>query len=80
MANTTSAKKALRQQKHRRLINQRRQRNLRENLKTLKQNPSMDQLKQSHSAIDKALKTGIIKKRKANRLKARAAKVLGKSS
>jgi len=75
---TASAKKALRQSIRRRARNLKRSNAYKSAMKDLKKSASADQLAKAYQAIDKAAKTGVIKKNKAARLKSAAAKLLVK--
>lgn len=78
MAITTSAQKALRQSKRRKVFNARRKRAMRDAVKAARSAPKGDgkALAAAYKAIDKALKTGLIKKNTAARRKAKVAKML----
>ena len=78
MAITKSAHKALRQSKRRKTMNDRRKRTMREAIKTARSAAKGDgkALATAYKAIDKALKTGLIKKNTAARRKAKVAKML----
>ena len=82
---TQSAKKALRQSLRRKARNLRRADTYKINIKQLKKLAADNQTKEAqnllpkvYKAIDKAAKTGVIKKNKAARLKSAAAKLLAK--
>ena len=82
---TASAKKALRQSLKRRVINLRRSnaykaafKQLEKMAKEVKGKELQAQLAKAYQAIDKAAKTGVIKKNKASRLKSAAAKFLAR--
>lgn len=82
---TASAKKALRQSLRRRARNLRQVNNYKANLKQFKKLAAAGQIKEAekllpkvYKALDKAAKTGVIKKNKAARLKSSAAKLLAK--
>lgn len=83
---TASAKKALRQSIRRRARNLKRSNAYKSAVKDLKKISSaggsvkdaQNQLAQTYKAIDKAAKTGVIKKNKAARLKSAAARLLAK--
>lgn len=82
---TKSAKKALRQNKTRRQRNLRRLDVLRDTIKKIKKlvtaNKKEEALKLlplAYKAIDKARKTGVIKKNNANRKKSRLTKLIAK--
>ncbi len=82
---TKSAQKALRQSKKRRIANLQRANTYKAEFKKLKKMSSEGQLKDAqkqlaevYKSIDKAAKTGVIKKNKASRLKSAASKLLAK--
>lgn len=82
---TASAKKALRQSIRRRADNLRRSNAYKLAVKELKKLASagqtkeaQNQLAKTYQAVDKAAKTGVIKKNKAARLKSAASKLLAK--
>lgn len=78
MAITTSAKKALRQAKRRKVFNDKRKRNLRAAIKgvRLAERGDAKAIAAAYQAIDKALKRGLIKKNTAARRKAKVARML----
>ena len=78
MAITTSAKKALRQSKRKKVFNDRRKRAMRVAVKDMKSKASAATLAAAYKAIDKATKKGIIKKNAAARRKRQMAKLLKK--
>lgn len=86
MAITKGAKKAHRASLRKRVFNIRRKRAMAEGVKEARtfagkdKAAQMEVLKQAYSAIDKALKRGVIKKNTAARKKSRLAKFLKKSS
>lgn len=80
---TQSAKKALRQSKTRRIRNSRKNRAYRETVKEFKKlvkagdfNSAKKLLPKVYKTLDKAAKTGVIKKNKASRLKSRTSVLL----
>ena len=80
---TESAKKALRQSKKRRIQNLRRTRSYREAVKEFRMlvkngdfNAAKKLLPKVYKTLDKASKTGVIKKNKASRLKSRTSHLL----
>ncbi len=84
---TKSAKKALRQSKKRRERNVRQLEAMKTIIKNVKklalENKKVEALKllpKAYKLIDKAVKTGIIKKNNANRKKSRLTKLLAKGS
>ena len=78
MAITSSAQKALRQSKRRKVFNDKRRRAVRTALKNVRTASKGDvkALAAAYKAIDKALKRGLIKKNTAARRKAKVAKML----
>jgi len=78
MAITRGAKKAIRQSKRKKEMNDSRKKALRGALKTVRTAPKGDMkaMSAAYQAIDKALKRGIIKKNTAARRKAKVAKTL----
>lgn len=86
MPNTKSAEKALRQSKKRASRNSARRKAyktvVKEFRKTAPTSPkdAAAMMALLQKKLDKAAKTGVIKKNKANRLKSKAAKLLAKSS
>ncbi|MBI2582921.1 30S ribosomal protein S20 [Candidatus Azambacteria bacterium] len=86
MPRTKSAKKALRQSVRRRKENLRRLRAMRTFVKAVRKAAAARDAKTASStlpkafeALDKAAKTGVIKKNTASRLKSRLAKLVAKS-
>lgn len=86
MPNTKSAEKALRQSEKRRVHNQNQKNAYKAALKEVRRlitagNPkeAAQVLPRLMQKLDKAAKTGVIKKNKASRLKSNAAKALAKS-
>ena len=84
---TSSAKKALRASKKKRVFNQRRKDTLAGTVKKLKKfvsdkntQEAMKLLAQAYQAIDKAAKTNLIKKNAASRKKSRLAKLIKKAA
>lgn len=81
---TSSAKKALRQSKKRQIGNSKKVNAYKNAFKAFKKmaasnkDSAKQQLPKVYKAIDKAAKTGVIKKNKAARLKSSAAKLLTK--
>ncbi|MEK7098500.1 MAG: 30S ribosomal protein S20 [Patescibacteria group bacterium] len=74
MANTSSAKKANRAEKRRRVFNLRRAKTMRDSVKGVYKSGDASKLPETYQAIDKALKRGVIKKNTAARMKSRVAK------
>lgn len=80
MPNTTSARKALRQNATRKVKNTARKVAYKKIIKEVRKGAA-DKLPALYKALDKAAKTGVIKKNKASRLKSRvAAQLKAKSS
>lgn len=84
---TSSAKKALRASKKKRVFNQRRKDTLSSTVKKLKKFvtdkntvEAVKLLSQAYQAIDKAAKTNLIKKNAASRKKSRLAKLIKRTS
>ena len=74
MANTSSAKKAIRSSERKRVINVRVKRSFREAVKTASTSGSKEDLSKAFQAIDKAAKTNIIHKNTAARYKSTLSK------
>lgn len=72
------AKKKMRHDKRRTEINSQKKIALKKLLKQMRKNPSAPNLTSVFSALDKAVKTNLIHKNKANRLKSRLSKSLAK--
>lgn len=73
-----SAKKALRQSKRKKLVNDRVLRQARRVVKKARTSATPDLIKKAYSALDRAVKKNVIHKNKASRLKSRLAKLLAK--
>ena len=71
---TRSAKKALRRDQRRRVVNLRIKKKMRSALKKAKEKPTKENLAAAYSAIDRAAKKKVIHKNKAARLKSRLMK------
>ncbi len=86
MANTKSAKKANRSSLRKRQFNLVTKNKVKNALKTLRKIPATDSsltlvsLSEAYSALDKAVKTGLIPKQRADRKKSRLAKYIAKAS
>lgn len=87
MAITKNAKKAQRVSEHRRVANDSRRRTLKETVKDVRKNIANKEekaikstLSLAYKALDKAAKSGVIKKGTASRRKARLAKAVAKAS
>lgn len=76
MANTTSAKKAARASRRKRVVNERRKRTMRSAVKDFRKSATAPNLPNVFQAIDKALKRGVIKKNAAARMKSKLSKLL----
>lgn len=76
---TVSAKKALRQDRRRMIVNRRIRRQLIKALKQARKNPTKKLLNQAVSILDRASKKGVIHSKKAARLKSRLAKLAKKA-
>lgn len=81
-----SAKKALRQNVRRRARNTEKKEAYKKAVKTVRKfvaekkgEEAKKQLQLAYKALDKAAKTGVIKKNKSSRLKSRLSKLLGKN-
>ncbi|OGN02882.1 MAG: hypothetical protein A3G02_01005 [Candidatus Yanofskybacteria bacterium RIFCSPLOWO2_12_FULL_44_13b] len=77
---TKSAKKALRQSKTRRIGNLAKKKAYKAAIKELKKTKDVKLLAKTYKAIDKAAKTGVIKKNKAARLKSSASRILNQKT
>ncbi len=73
-----SAKKALRRDKRRALVNKRIKEKVKAILKKTRKNPQKKNLKEAFTFLDRAAKKKVIHKNKANRLKSRLAKLAKK--
>mgnify|MGYP001605912198 CR=1 FL=1 len=76
---TSSAKKALRQNRKIRVINEKRKKNLKDTIKKFKKDLKSEGLSLVYQALDKAAKMNLIKKNKASRLKSRLSHLIAKS-
>ena len=76
---TSSAKKALRQNKKIRAINEKRKKNLKDIIKRFKKDLKSETLSLVYQSLDKAAKMNLIKKNKASRLKSRLSHLIAKS-
>jgi ribosomal protein S20 len=76
MPNTASATKALRQANKRAIVNLRLRKAYRDAIKKMRTAPSMENLKEAFSRLDKAAKKKVITQGKADRLKARLSTLL----
>jgi len=73
---TKSAKKKMRQDKRRYLINQKIRQQMKAATKVMRKKPTKKALQKASQALDRAAKKGVIHKKKASRLKSRLAKLL----
>ena len=71
-----SAKKALRRDKRRAIINKKIKEKIKEILKSTRKNPNKKNLELVFTVLDRAAKKKIIHQNKANRLKSRLSKLL----
>jgi small subunit ribosomal protein S20 len=76
MPNIKSAIKKVRKDKRRTAINRRWKERYKEAVKKARRQPSVETLKTAQEILDKTARRGVIKKRKASRLKSRLAKNL----
>ena len=76
MPQTLSAKKALRKDRRRRVVNLAVLQNLKKILKLARKNPTAQNLSKASSVLDQAAKKKVIHQGKANRLKSRLAKLV----
>lgn len=76
---TQSAKKKMRHDKRRYLINQKIRRQMKVVIKAMRKSPTKKALQKASQALDRAAKKGVIHKTKASRLKSRLAKLLQKT-
>lgn len=75
---TVSAKKALRQDQRRMIVNRRIRDRLKRALKQARENPTKKLLSQATSILDRTAKKGVVHPNKAARLKSRLAKLAKK--
>lgn len=73
---TQSAKRALRKDRRRTIINQKRKKRMKDAIKAFKKNVNEKTFKLAVSLIDRAAKNKVIHKNKAARLKSQLAKIL----
>ena len=76
---TQSAKKALRRDKRRTIVNLRIKKKIKSVLKKVKGKPTKKNVALTYSTIDRAVKKNIIHRNKAARLKSRLTKLMKKS-
>ncbi len=85
MANTKSAKKAIRQAERRKVFNLRRLRAMKDAVKEVrrlalsKDKKALELINSAYKTIDKAARRGVIKKNTASRKKSRLAKFVNKT-
>jgi small subunit ribosomal protein S20 len=75
---TAQAEKKLRHDRKRTRVTKKRGANLRATIKLMRKKPSKKALSESFKTLDKAVKTHLIHKNKANRLKSRLSKLIVK--
>lgn len=75
---TKGAKRALRRDRRRAVINQKTREAYKEAVRTVRKDPTEENLRLAHSQIDRAAKKKVIHKNKAARLKSRLARFLAK--
>lgn len=75
-----NAKKAMRSSRKKKKVNDRLRSNMKQALKRLQQEPTEKNLQAAQSAIDKAVKKGVVHKNKAARKKSQAAQILAAAS
>lgn len=75
---TKSAKKKMRRDKQRTIINQRIRRQTKSAIKQTRQKPTKKALQRASQMLDRAAKKRVIHKKKASRLKSRLTKLLQK--
>ena len=76
---TQSAKKKMRRDKQRTIINRKIRQQMKLAVKTMRQKPTKKALQKASQTLDRAAKKGVIHKNRASRLKSRLAKLLQKS-
>ncbi|MFC1711613.1 30S ribosomal protein S20 [Patescibacteria group bacterium] len=75
---TKSAAKALRKDLKKSIINKPIRTQYKTTIKKVKENPTLENLKEAYSSLDKAAKKRVIHKNKASRLKSKLAKLVKK--
>lgn len=75
---TQSAKRALRKDNRRNLVNRRTKAKLKRALDTYKDNPNQDNLNQAYQAVDRAAKKNLLHPNKAARIKSQLSRILPK--
>lgn len=75
---TQSAKKKMRRDKRRNLINQKIRQQMKAAVKIMRKKPTKKTLQKASQMLDRAAKKGVIHQNKASRLKSRLAKLLQK--
>jgi len=73
---STSAKKALRRDRRRTIVNKRIRRKIKEAVKGAQKNPTVKTFRQAAKILDRAAKRKVIHKNKASRLKSRLTKLV----
>lgn len=73
---TISAKKALRRDQRRTIVNKKIKEKIKKAVKIARQKPTPKTLKEAYSTLDRAVKNKVIHKNKAARLKSRLTKLL----
>lgn len=76
---TKSAKKALRRDRRRAVINKLIKEKLKKVISLARKKPNIENLKKASSVLDQAAKRGLIHRRKASRLKSRLARLAKKT-
>lgn len=76
---TKSAKKKMRRDKRRSIINQKILQHMKLAVKKMRQSPTKGTFQKANQMLDRAVKKGLMHKNKASRLKSRLAKLLQKS-
>lgn len=77
---TSSAKKKMRRDVRKKVLNAAQKQLTKKAVKTARRNPNPDTLKVAQKSLDKAAKNNLIHKNKAARLKSRLSKLLKKSN
>ena len=76
---TAAAKKKLRRDRKKTIVNLRIKRRFKEAIKEMRRHPSQKALRTAYRLLDRAAKKGVIHKNKAARLKSRLTKLLKKA-
>lgn len=77
---TSSAKKKMRRDIRKKVLNATQKQLTKKAIKTARRNPNLDTFKVAQKSLDKAAKNNLIHKNKAARLKSRLSKLLKKSN